>query len=83
MDDRTQNKAGQIMGAIAIICFVGSWAVKAVVERKSPSGFEVGFALINVYAFYSDPKKAMKVGIGAIGRMMADSSEEIISHEEN
>lgn len=83
MGNLIQSKVGQIMGAIAILLFVGNWTVKAIVERKAASTEDVTAALIVIYAFYSDPKKALHIGLGAIGRIAGSDDEEMISHEEN
>ncbi|HEY9645415.1 MAG TPA: hypothetical protein V6C88_03545 [Chroococcidiopsis sp.] len=65
--EKRQQRIGLGVAAIALTLFVGSWVARGIIDRKTPTVFEVGFALACVYLGLADPKSAQQISIRALG----------------
>lgn len=72
-----KQNPGLAVVAIALTLFVGAWVSRGWFERKSPSVFEVGFAVACIYLALADPKSARSLSARAVGHFLAvDTSKE-------
>lgn len=81
---RDRDNRGLVLISIALPLFVGAWVARGLIEKKTPSTFEVGFAVLTVCALYVDPKKSGELGKGAIVRLLGvqQGSDEIAPENE-
>lgn len=52
------SRMGTIAAALVTTFFLGAWVARGVVERKTPSFFEVAFASLSAVTALADPKAA-------------------------
>lgn len=64
-DSRVQ-RIGLRVGAIALTLFLGAWVARGCLERKTPSVFEIGFAIACIYLLQVDPKAAQTISTKAV-----------------
>ncbi|MBD1995979.1 hypothetical protein H6G00_05030 [Leptolyngbya sp. FACHB-541] len=65
------QRLGLEIAAIALTLFIGAWVGRGWLERKTPTVFEIGFAIACVYLARVDPKAAKAVSARAVGRYLA------------
>ncbi|MEO1148014.1 MAG: hypothetical protein AAFY26_20725 [Cyanobacteria bacterium J06638_22] len=59
----TKQRKSPMFAMLGLALFVAVWVARGVVERKTPSIFEAGFAAIAVRMFYERSDEAMDIAI--------------------
>lgn len=62
---------GLLIVTIALTLFTGAWVARGYFERKSPSVWEIGFAVACIYLALTDPKAARSLSARTIGHFLA------------